>query len=229
MLEALSAPGLQPFTFALFALIGLALLELALMLIGLSSDLGIGSAEAPEIDLPPEMPDLSEAALAEITPGPDTTPDTSGDGLVPMLRVLGFGEVPAMVWLAVLAATFAGFGFALQGVANALLGRPLSAVVASMIVALPALILTKSLARGIARLLPSVESYGTSSFHNRKGVVTIGVSRQGYPAEVRYLDSFGTSHHLMAEPLDLKDEIPAGSQVLILRDRSGRPRLIKLG
>jgi hypothetical protein len=231
MFASLTAPAVMPFSAALAVLVGLVLLEMALMLIGLTSHLGVGEAGL-ELDAGADagdMPELSAAALAELDVDAEVAapPQPAGAG-VEALRFLGLGEAPAMIWLAAFAMGFAVAGFALQWLAGTLLGAPLAPVVAAAVAVVPGVAVARRLSRWIGRLVPSVETYATNSFRGRRGVVTVGVARAGYPANVRYVDGYGTTHSLMAEPLDAAEQIPAGSDVLILRDRQGRPRLVRM-
>jgi Inner membrane protein YqiJ, N-terminal/Inner membrane protein YqiJ, OB-fold len=226
MVALLTSPGLGPFTFALFVLVGLMLLELGLMLIGLSSHIHI---DHPGLHIDAdmaEMPELPDTALAEVDPGAGLhAPEPSG--LAGALHALGIGEAPAMVWLGALALGFSISGFALQFAAGAVTGSFLATGLAAAIALVPGVFVARTLSRFIGRLVPSVETYATSSFHRRIGRITVGVARAGYPAEVRFDDSYGTTHQLMAEPLDRDEQIPAGTEVMILRDRAGKPRLIR--
>lgn len=58
-------------------------------------------------------------------------------------------------------------------------------------------------------------------------MIVVGVARAGSPAQVRFADAHGNAHRLMAEPLDTRDEISAGADVLILRNRDGAFRLVR--
>ncbi len=229
MLEALSSPAYAPFAYAMFVLVGLVLLELALGLIGLSSDLDLGDVEAG-IEAPDlaDVPDLPEAAMAELDLDADVEAPAAEQSAPGVLHALGLGDAPALIWLAALAMSFALAGFALQFITAAVGIGPLGGWLASVIALVPAFLGARRIARFVGGLLPSVETYATSSFHRRRGTVTVGTARKGSPAEVRYLDGFGTTHHLMAEPLDTNDQITAGTEVLILRDRAGKPRLVSL-
>ncbi|WP_370541702.1 OB-fold-containig protein [Actibacterium sp. 188UL27-1] len=56
-------------------------------------------------------------------------------------------------------------------------------------------------------------------------MVTVGTARQGKPAQVRFRDGHGNSHYTIAEPLDPKDELPQGTEVLLLKIKGGRRAL----
>nr|WP_246399900.1 OB-fold-containig protein [Amaricoccus macauensis] len=103
------------------------------------------------------------------------------------------------------------------------------ALPAAVGVSVPALFAARRLARGIGRLVPRIETSAISerSYGRRAGVVTTGVSRRGYPAEVRFTDGHGTQHYVLAEPLDAGDEIPAGAEVAVIRLRTGEIRIVR--
>lgn len=234
MLDLLSTPPLQVFS-VLGAFVGLlVVLELVLMLIGMSSDLGVGTPDLAQVDTGLVAPDL---ALAHVDAGMIGNLDPSGLADTPqiaasasVLSVVGLGHVPSVLWLAILAATIAAQGFFGQIVLWNLTGWMLPALPAVLLTLPGALWLTRGLSRLIGRLIPQSESYATSarSFNRRRGTVTVGTARAGAAAEVRYSDGFGTLHYLMCEPLDRADVIPAGTPVVILRIRDGSPRIVAL-
>ena len=226
-METLALPGLAPFTAAMVMVILFLALELGLTALGADTRLPDGpDVPAAEMDL---GPDPGMAADAGLDPAvADTAPAPAGTGL---LGALGLHDLPLMAWLALLSACFAAAGFALQAAARALAGGFLGPVPAVLLALPVALVLTRGLARTLGRLFPRETTAAISerSFGRRRGTVTVGVARAGQPAQVRFTDGHGNTHYLMAEPLDPADEIPAGSEVLILRLRNAALRLVRIG
>lgn len=234
MFDLLAAPPLQVFSI-LAAFVGLlVVLELLLMLLGLSSDLGLGQSDLPDVDAGLVAPDVAlshvDAGLVDsLDPGTLADhPEMHAAGSV--LSVIGLGHVPSVLWLAILSGTIAAQGFFGQIVLWNVTGWMVPAVPAVLLTLPGAFWLTRSLSRLIGRLIPQSESYVISalSFNRRRGTVVVGTARAGAPAEVRFSDSFGTLHYLLCEPLDRADAIPAGTPVVILRTRDGKPRIVAL-
>lgn len=232
-MSVLSDPGLYPFSVLALMVAGLLGLEILLMLVGLSSQIGDADVDAGlEIGTPMESLDALDldpglAATLEPVEPEALAADAGGSGI---LSMLGLTDAPSMIWLASLMAFLSMGGFALQGAVQALTGDFLSPMPALAIVALPALYATTRFARFLGRLVPSVTTTAISgrSFNRRRGRVSGGTAAVGRPAEVAWTDGHGNTHYLMAEPLDPADVIPEGASVLILKTREGAPRLVAL-
>jgi hypothetical protein len=225
--------GFFPFTLALALLFGLLLLELVFAFLG-GTLLGAGGdgLEGPDIDL--DAPDLGDLDIdldgLDIDPGdleladlgdadveaPDGAETAGG-----LAAWLGFGRMPALIWLASVLMAFGLSGLTLQIAAVNLFGAPAPWV----LMAVPALAAAVWFARAFgalfARLLPKTETEALSERHlgRRMGVVTQGTAARGRPAEVRVTDRFGNMHYLRAEPLRDTAEIPQGTEVMVLRHR----------
>jgi hypothetical protein len=237
MFDQLLTGPFVPFTLALALLFGLMLLELVFALLG-GTLLGAGGEmDGPDIDGPDiDMPDVADMDLdidfdaVDIDPGDLEMPGfddldvDAPDGVgAPggLAAWLGFGKMPALIWLASLLMSFGISGLVVQSVVNSVLGFVLPAALA----AIPALVagvwFTRSFGTLFARLLPKTETEALSERHlgRRTGVVTQGTAARGRPAEVKVTDRFGNSHYLRAEPLNDAAQIPQGSEVLVLRHR----------
>ncbi|MCJ8333124.1 MAG: YqiJ family protein, partial [Epibacterium sp.] len=83
---------------------------------------------------------------------------------------------------------------------------------------------TRGFGAWFARVLPQTETsaLSESSLGRRRGVVTQGTAARGRPAEVRVMDGYGNAHYLRAEPMSEGDEISAGTEVLVIRDRRAK-------
>lgn len=235
MVELATSPGLAPFLFSGLLVVGLMLLEVAFMMVGFNTQIG----GTPDIDLDADLgagPDIDIGAdsgidLSDIEMAHDIEAST-GKGGVPgtVVDMLGMRNLPLTVWLALFSASFAAIGLAGQMFLDTVLGFMLPGALAAAAVVVPAIWLTRKLSAITARLLPRETTTAISerSYGRRRGTVTVGVSRRGSPAQVRFTDTYGNLHHLMAEPLDDKDAIPEGSDVLIIRIRNGELRLVKV-
>lgn len=220
-MEHLLAPELAPFTLALAILLALLALEVVLSLAGLSTL----SAEAG----------LDAEVGADVDAGLDGDADAGGStGTGGVATWLGLGEAPIAIWLGSALLGFAATGMALQGVLLEL-ARPLPAALAVAPAAAGGILAARHLSRLMARLVPRTESSAQSArqLARRTGVVTLGASARGRPAEVRVLDRHGNLHFLRAEPLRDDEVIEEGSLVLVVavpnEDRTGVVhRLIRL-
>lgn len=240
-MDLLLADGLKPFSVLAGFIVVLLLVELALMMVGLSSAIESDSAaDGLEADAGLDA-DLDAGALAEgglLSADEIALLDLPPEGqpLVPprpsvaarLLHLVGIGRGPLLVSLTCLAAGVSSAGFALQLSMQAVTGAMLAAGVALAVALVPGLLVGGRLAALVARLIPSFESHGISgqTYHGRRGHVVIGDARRGEPAQVRWTDLYGTTHSLMAEPLRDGDHIPAGSDVLIVKTRDRQPRII---
>ncbi|MCT4557712.1 MAG: YqiJ family protein [Pelagimonas sp.] len=227
MFDHLLTEGFLPFSISLGLLVGLTLLELFFALLG-GTLLGLGG---DSIDL--DGPDIGAPNLGDLDvdfDGIDTDalelpsfedpemPVASGGGL---LDWLGFGRMPAMIWIGTVALAFGVIGVSVQNTALALFGTPLN----TWLVGVPAMAAAIWFAKGFgamfARLIPKTETQSVSARHlgRRKGVVSQGTAARGRPAEIRVSDRYGNTHYIRAEPLRDGTEIPQGTEVIVLRHR----------
>lgn len=235
MFDFLLEGAFAPFTFALALLFGLLALELIALVIGGSLLAGEGEVDLDVADLP-DMDlgefdldidgdvDLGDFELAEVEA------EMPGTAVAGPMAWLGIGQMPFMIWLVVLLAGFGLSGMGLQLALRDLLGVDLP----SWIAAIPAGAFGLWFARGFggvfARLLPKTETEAMSErmLARRRGVISQGTASRGRPAEVRVMDRFGNTHYLRAEPLQDKDALDQGTEVLVLRDRR-RDRFVLVG
>ncbi|MEM0948707.1 MAG: OB-fold-containig protein [Pseudomonadota bacterium] len=246
ILELLLHPGLLPFEIAVGIVIGLLLLEVAINQIGFSLLGGTDTDGDFDTDLSAE-PDLggefglSPELEAEIDPidgfdadqGLDLDMETEAPGVVAgggLLSWLGLGKVPFTIWVTGMLTAFGLSGYFIQLFMNSVFGAPLSALVASAISLPPAVFLGSHVARGIGRLFPKTKTtaISTRSYSRRKGVITVGTARRDAPAQARFRDGHGNWHYAMVVPLDAKEELPQGTEVMILRTRDGVLKAVRI-
>ena len=177
------------------------------------TDIDIGDLELADAGL--DGPDLD---------GPDLDgdlPDGAPDGAGSVAAWLGFGKMPALIWLASILLAFGLSGLVIQSVADSLFGAPLPAWLPALPAAAAAIWFARQFGALFARLLPKMETEALSERHlgRRAGVVTQGTASRGRPAEVRVTDRSGNAHSLRAEPLRDDVTIPQGTKVMVLRHR----------
>lgn len=149
--------------------------------------------------------------------------DAHVEGGGDLLGWLGVGRIPLLMVLVVFLALFGKIGIAGQGIANALLGAPLSPWIAGPIAFVAALPLTGVVARLLARILPGDETtaVGLESLIGRRATVTIGTARRGSPARASVRDVHGQIHYVMIEPTDEAQSVPEGGTLLLVRREGG--------
>jgi hypothetical protein len=147
-----------------------------------------------------------------------------------LLAWLGLGEAPFMVWLVALLTGFGITGYAGQLLGQEILGAPFSPWLA-VAVALPVgLIVARRLSRAMANLLPRVQTEAVSEgrLGGRVGLITVGTARAGRPAEAKVTDHFGNTHYIRVVPLKAGDELPAGTEIAVLRGKNRIYRAMRL-
>lgn len=208
------AAGNAPFVIALLIMAGIALVELAALLTGLSindavDNLLVGHVEA------------SNAAGASVMDS--TAPSDSLSLVGRFLSWLHIGKVPVLMVLIVLLTVFGVLGLVGQGVIRSLLGYALPAVIAAPAALFASLPLVRASTGVLARLMPRDETSAVDigSLLGRTAVITGGTARRGTPAQARVRDGFGTEHYLLVEPEDDGCHFPIGSVVLLVRQQDG--------
>lgn len=209
MIDLLLQPHNLPFLVAGGFVLLLALLEGALLVLGLSSDALLGhghDAGAHALDHHAGTPGV----------GPDIHPHDHAEG--GFLSWLGFGRVPLAVLLIALCAGFAGFGLLVQALAGGILGGPLHWALASVPALAAALPVTRVATVAIARLVPREQTYVASndSLLGRVAIVTQGTATAALPAEARVPDGFGGSLYVAVVPEAEGTPIPVGTRVVLL-------------
>lgn len=196
-MSALTAPGFYPFTIAALILVGIVAIEILAMVVGMS------------------ISSLVNDGL------PDHGLHSEHGPLDAWMSWLNRGGVPLLVLIMIGLASFAMAGFAIQGLAQALLA-PLPTLIASLLAVMAALPMTRALSRWTARIIPSDESnaISQSDLIGLTGTVTLGPLDQGKPGRVRVRDLHGNIHVLRAKAA-AGHLIPQGASVLVVDGSNG--------
>jgi hypothetical protein len=136
---------------------------------------------------------------------------------------LHVGRVPALALLVLFLAAFAMTGFALNMVAHRLIGLWVPAWVSIPVAAVAGLPIVRILGAGVARLVPSDESFAVTldTLVGRVATVLGGTARNGYPAEAKVLNQHGQTLYVMVEPDTADTVFEAGASVLLVRQIAG--------
>jgi hypothetical protein len=151
--------------------------------------------------------------------GVDAGADLETGGGFDPLGWLGIGRLPLLTVLVVLLAAFGLAGIALQQIAAALLGAPLSPWIAAPAAFVAALPLTAAGARVLAQILPRDETtaVGLDSLIAKRATVIVGTARRGSPARARVRDVYGQTHYVMIEPTGDEESLGEGETALLVR------------
>ncbi|HMN44331.1 MAG TPA: YqiJ family protein [Povalibacter sp.] len=144
----------------------------------------------------------------------------------PFDRVLGWlhvGRVPLLVLLVLFLAGFAVTGFALNMVVHRIIGLwipPLISVPLALFATLP---VVRILGAGLARLIPTDQTYAVSfeSLIGRVATIVAGTARHGYPAQARVQNEHGQNLYVMVEPEAEDATFGNGERILLKRRISG--------
>ncbi len=240
MLTFVLAEGNFPFAVALGLMLGIAVLEGTMTMLGAgisqTLDSMLPSAVDTDIDMDVDM-DLDVDAAPDIATvdgsGADfgdaeLSADTVGSASA-LSRVLGWlciGRVPVLILLVVFLTTFGLAGLGVQSIVASVFGAPLPSLLASIPAVLIALPSVRVLGSGLAKLIPKDETsaVGSDTFVGRIATITVGTARSGQPAEARLKDKHGQSHYVMLEPDVAGEEYSTGTRVLIVARNGSRFR-----
>lgn len=201
MFEFFTATGNLPYTFGLFLVLGIALLEGVGILIGLSL----------------------MSWLDELTPF-DLDVDTDADatavpGLMAFLGWLCFSKLPLLVWLVLFISNFAIAGLVLNYLWMSFTGEILWRSISALPALLSAMYLTHLFGGTISKVMPNTttDAVSVDSFQGAVAVLTQDGCRVGRPVEASLTDSFGTQQHILVEIE--KDQIEKGQVELNTGDQ----------
>ncbi len=229
-LDLFFSANMQPFAIALGVVVGMLVLELVLMLVGISilggdGDVAIDAEPGLDVDVGLD----AEAGFEVDVDGADPLAGESA-GVSGVLSWLGLSDAPFAIWLAGFLTAFGLSGYALQGVLNAIVGAPLPALLASAVALPVGLAIAARFARLIGRLMPKLETTAISSrsYGGRRGIITVGTARRGNPAQARLTDGHGNIHYTMVEPMKDDDAFPQGTEIATIRLADGSLRAIRI-
>lgn len=200
MWDFVTAAENLPFSVALTIMIGLAIMEGVGMLLGA----GISSLVdtlMPDVDIDVDAPDVHSPGM-----------------ISQFLGWLYVGKLPFLVIFIVLLTSFGIIGLIVQSISQSLIGMLLPPLLASPIALALALPLSRVTAAGVARIMPQdeTEAVSSDSFIGRVATITTGTARKGYAAQARLADEHGQTHYVMVEPDTETEELPNGSEVLLV-------------
>lgn len=222
MIAVFLAPEALPFSIALAVVAGLFILEILGSLLG-ATILGLGG-EGPDIDIDADF-DLS-ADIDAVDLDMDVAADIGDVPTTPagLLGWLGARDVPFLIWLVSFLTLFGLSGLMVQSIATRMIGTPLFTWMAVAIALVPAITVTRIIARWVALIMPKTETSAmrTRFLGGHRGTITQGTATRGKPAEVKIKDRHGNMHYLRVEPLDDDGVFVQGSDVTLIRKRGDK-------
>jgi hypothetical protein len=212
--QIVTAPQNWPFIVALGVMLGLALLEALILIVG-------GSLFGFVDDLLPDTLNGDVDVGAEVD---SPAPNASSGMLEQVLGWFAVGRVPFLVVVIALLTSFGLVGLTLQAVLRQMTGFPLPASLAAIPALVGASFTTRWLALRIARIIPKEETSAVSrdSFIGRIAMITLGSARSNEPTQARLTDSHGQTHYVMVEPDRASDVFAEGERVLLVSRSNGR-------
>lgn len=144
----------------------------------------------------------------------------------PFDKVLGWlhvGRVPLLVLLVLFLTGFALTGFALNMVVHRIIGIWVPTVISVPLAFFATLPVVRILGAGLARLIPTDQTYAVSfeSLIGRIATIVTGTARHGYPAQARVQNEHGQNLYVMVEPETEDAMFQSGERILLKRQISG--------
>jgi hypothetical protein len=135
---------------------------------------------------------------------------------------LHVGKVPALVLLVLFLGAFALTGFAINMVIQRLFGFWLTPWIAVPVAFVTALPMVRILGAGVARVMPTDETFAVTldTLIGRVATIVGGTARQGYPAQAKVTNQHGQTLYIMVEP-DTAGTFESGASILLVRQISG--------
>ena len=203
MFEFLVADFNTPFAIALGSVLILGLFEGLGLLVGLSIMSLFDQFSPFEMEVDVELD-------ANVTSG----------GITSVVGWLYLNKLPLLVWLVLFLSTFAIAGYSFNYLNLNWLTLALPSFVASIFAIIAAIVMTRTIGKPLAKLMPKNETSAVSadSFTGLVAKVTIGKATQHSPAEAVLTDQFNQKHYVLVAP-ETSDEIFEQSQQVVLVEK----------
>jgi len=210
MMTFILDPHNLPFTICLLIMLGIALLEGILTLLGF----GLSSLLAHFV------PDVDVHVNTDVDTGDVDTESSLGK----FFSWLNVGRVPIMILFVIFLTVFALTGYTLQATSLEILGNMLPALLAAVIAFFLSLPIVRKLGQGIGKIMPTDETEVISedSFIGRLATISLGTAKKGRPARAKFKDNYGTTHLIMVEPEEESEEFSEGNVVLLVERVGGK-------
>lgn len=153
-------------------------------------------------------------------------PDPWDDVQGPFEKLLGWlyvGRVPVLIVLVLFLAAFAITGFGLNMIAHRFFGTWVPTLISVPVAFFVTLPIVRMLAAGLARVLPTDQTFAVSfdTLVGRVGTIVTGTARVGYPAQAKVPNEHGQMLYVMVEPEAEGMTFQSGERVLLTKQISG--------
>lgn len=153
-------------------------------------------------------------------------PDSWGHVDGPFDKVFGWlyvGRVPLLVLLVLFLAGFALTGFGLNLVVHRYFNSWVPTIISVPVAFLVTLPIVRVLSAGLARVIPTDETFAVSfdSLVGRVATIVTGTARAGYPAQAKVPNEHGQTLYVMVEPEAEGMTFQSGERVLLTKQISG--------
>ena len=211
MLEFILASQNMPFTVALTVMLGMAVLEGVMTLLGAGISSFLDSL-LPDIDVDMDV-DLGSDSDLGASEVPAATP------LSKVLSWLQVGKVPVLILLVIFLTGFGLIGLTIQSFMHSTTGMLLPGIVASGIAFFLSMPVVRVFGGAIGKIIPKDETDAVSvkTLIGRIAVITIGTAKKGSPAEAKVKDQHGLTHYIMVEPEQDNDVFTSGTAILLIK------------
>ncbi len=161
--------------------------------------------------------------------GADGQVDVGHSAFDRMLGWMYFGDLPMLVVLVVLLASFGSIGLGVQYAMVRVTGQLLPGFIVAPIALLASLPVLRVTGGILRKALPRDETTVVSqqALIGRAAVIVLGEARVGSPAQARLKDQHGQSHYVMVEPDQPEECFTAGQSVILIEQVGARYRAIR--
>ena len=141
-----------------------------------------------------------------------------------LLSWINVGRLPLLMLIVVFLFSFGMTGLIGQRVIAAIIGRPLTWIIATPAALVVALPVTREFGRLVSKIMPRDETSAVSrdSLVGRVAVIVTGTASHANAAQARVRDAAGLAHYVMVEPDNADDVFEQGVSVLLVRSAGAK-------
>lgn len=149
----------------------------------------------------------------------DADVDMPADSMTSLASWLSLDKLPLMIWVVIFLTIFGICGYLTNYIYAQLMSAmtPAWLSIAASLVA--AVILTARFGVFISRVLPKSESSALEDddYIGTTANITIGIARQGNPAEAKFTDKFSQPHYVLVEPFEADEQFNQGDRIILVK------------
>ncbi|EZQ01101.1 YqiJ family protein [Acinetobacter sp. Ver3] len=163
---------------------------------------------------------LEQFLPSSLDSSPEMIVDHQSSIWIQFLDWLYLGRIPVLIWLIIFLTTFSIVGFLAQSIIHHVFGSFLTVWLITPLVLVVCMPFVRLFSRWIVKIIPKDE---TTAIHSDdliglRAEIILGTARLHYPAQAKLKDRFGQTHYILVEPE--ADEIFVQGQQVLLTQRS---------